>query len=122
MSEEWGESEPVKELRFRIKWIPVGVVFEDGPIDVQGVNPWLYAWQDLHTRIELYHPTYPNQRHMMDIYRIDAPSGQILFATGELSNGVYGFFVPTRKRRWLECLKILAGIAVLAICVWRMTL
>jgi hypothetical protein len=42
----------------------------------------------------LRHPTYPNQTHQYDIYEIGDAERPVRFAAGELSNGVWGFYVP----------------------------
>jgi len=72
-------------------WMPVGICTESQPIDVRGMNPWTRytEWQEI-GEVVLYHPQYPQQKHRMLVYRLD----HIVFATGELSNCVYGFFVP----------------------------
>lgn len=79
-------------------WMPVGVVFEGQEIDVCGLNPWGSAtrdWRPLRKWIVVSHPAYPTQRHRADAYEITAPDGRVVtFAATELSNGVWGFFVP----------------------------
>ncbi len=38
------------------------------------------------------HPHYPDQQHRFDQYSAEATSGETVFAAGEYSNGVWGFF------------------------------
>ena len=75
----------------RTEWLPVGVCMEGEPIKVQNVNPWVHhgEWEPI-GEVILYHPQYPQQKHRMCVYRL----GSVVFATGELSKLVYGFFVP----------------------------
>ena len=41
----------------------------------------------------LPHPDYPDQRHRFAIFDTGPPGNPIRFAAGELSNGVWGFYV-----------------------------
>lgn len=76
-------------------WRLVGVVTEDGSIDVAGLNPWDVRWESTLQRIAVAHPSYPHQRHSLDIWRAAGPDGRsVTFAAGEPSNGVWAFFVP----------------------------
>lgn len=76
-------------------WKPVGIVFEGDPITVEGVNPWAFDWRQVQDEsVELPHPAYPNQRHRMGVYEIEHGGHHVRFATGELSAGVWGFYVP----------------------------
>jgi hypothetical protein len=77
------------------RWAAVGVVSEGSPINIGGVNPWYYDWESLDADVELPHPSYPNQRHRIGVFRISVDGRMILFAAGELSAGVVGFYVPT---------------------------
>ena len=97
-------------------WRLVGVVTEGGSIDVAGLNPWDVRWESTLQRITVAHPSYPEQRHSLAIWRAAAPDRRALtFAAGELSNGVWAFFVPgavnvatiTRNRR--ECKQFPSG-------------
>ena len=74
----------------------VGVVAEGESINVSGLNPWKHKWESLDADAELPHPSYPNQRHRISIYRITVGDQMILFAAGELSMNVWGFYVPER--------------------------
>jgi hypothetical protein len=76
-------------------WRAVGVVIEGRPIRIRDVNVWDYNWTRLpQPSIELSHPSYPSQLHMMDVYEITANGEHVLFAAGELSANVWGFYVP----------------------------
>jgi hypothetical protein len=78
-----------------ITWNAVGVVVEGEPIDVSGVNPWNYEWKVTEKEsIQLPHPSYPSQMYAMSIYKVEVGGRVILFAAGELSANVWGFYLP----------------------------
>jgi hypothetical protein len=47
----------------------------------------------------LPHPAHPHQSHRYDIYDIGDGWNPVRFAVGELSNGVWGFYVPADPPR-----------------------
>ena len=77
------------------KWKAIGVVIEGQDISIDGVsvNPWGPDWHKVGD-VMLPHPAYPNQQHEMSVYRGQRDGKTITFAVGELSAGVYGFYVP----------------------------
>jgi hypothetical protein len=76
-------------------WKPVGVVIEGKPIDIAGLNPWDFEWHQVRDEsVELPHPAFPNQLHPMWIYEIRSADRTAMFAAGELSANVWGFYVP----------------------------
>jgi len=75
-------------------WRFVSIGFENDLVDVGGVNPWNVKWTGTDRRIIVAHPSYPTQRHTMNIYEVTGASPSITFAAGEFSNGVWGFYVP----------------------------
>lgn len=77
------------------EWKAVGVVSEGQAIRFSGINPWNHKWNSLEDPpVELPHPSYPHQKHKMLIYVIEADGCSIMFAAGELSANVWGFYVP----------------------------
>ena len=77
------------------RWGVVGVVVEGSPIDVGGLNPWEHRWHELDVEpIELPHPQYASQMHRMWLYEIEVNGKRVLFAAGELSANVWGFYLP----------------------------
>ncbi|MCA9120593.1 MAG: hypothetical protein H6822_35285 [Planctomycetaceae bacterium] len=77
------------------KWSNVGIVIDGQAIRVGGINPWQHEWHATdQPDIELPHPSYPNQCHRMSIYEISHETKKIVFAAGELSASVWGFYVP----------------------------
>jgi len=77
------------------EWKFVNIVADGQPIMVNGVNPWNHEWVSLDKEpIEVPHPSYPNQKHKMRQYKIVTGNKTIIFAAGEYSNCVWGFYVP----------------------------
>ena len=81
-------------------WANAGIGLEGERLDVGGVNPWSGApWISLHQWIVVSHPAHPRQRHRADIYQVTGPNESLVaFAAAELSNGVWGFYVPDPVR------------------------
>ncbi|MDP3207950.1 MAG: hypothetical protein Q8M65_02270, partial [Rhodoglobus sp.] len=75
-------------------WRAAGVVLDGDPIDLDGVNPWQHSWRDTGEVVWMRHPSYPTQLHDMPEYRIVAAGREVRFASGELSNTVWGFYLP----------------------------
>ncbi len=76
-------------------WRAVGVVLDGDPIDVLGLNPWEHSWRDTGKHAAMRHPSWPTQVHRMPVYTMTEGTRLVTFAAGELSNQVWGFFVPT---------------------------
>jgi len=75
-------------------WHLIEIVSEGTEVDVRRANPWDHSWVRDGTRIRVAHPSYPEQRHLLDVYRINVDDRTITFAAGELSADVWAFFVP----------------------------
>ncbi len=76
-------------------WRAVHVGFANDGLTIDGGDIWKRKWRRTHDPVlQLPHPAYPDQQHYFDIYEMDGPTGPIRFAAGELSNGVWGFYVP----------------------------
>ncbi len=78
-------------------WEPAYVGLEGAGMSIAGINPWLHAhsWRRVQEQhIIVPHPSYPQQRHRAWVYEISSCEKTIRFAATELSNGVWGFYVP----------------------------
>jgi hypothetical protein len=76
------------------RWKTIGVVAEGDDIMVGGLNPWTLEWRSVEEEpLLLPHPSYPDQRHKMNIYEISSGGRRVRFAAGELSANVWGFYV-----------------------------
>ena len=78
------------------KWRNVHVGFENDGLTIAGVEVWREAWRPTGSpSVQLPHPSYPNQHHDFNIVEVGSLGCPIRFAAGELSNGVWGFYVPS---------------------------
>ncbi len=76
-------------------WHDVHVGTEDDGLKIGGIEVWSQDWRPTgEPCLNLPHPSYKHQRHRYDIYEIGNAEHPIRFAAGELSNGVWGFYVP----------------------------
>ena len=110
-------------------WSAVHVGFQNDGLLIGNLDVWRQKWRPSGSTIQLAHPAYPNQSHQYEIYEIGDVDDPIRFAAGELSNGVWGFYVPNpavsvskasmrpgRPRLILGCLgAILVGVFALGI-------
>ncbi|PVG83490.1 hypothetical protein DDE18_09455 [Nocardioides gansuensis] len=75
-------------------WRSIGMCWEGEEIDLQGLNPWEHEWESQSERIVVAHPSYPSQRHDVDVWVIHGPDRVVRFAAGEMSNLAWAFFLP----------------------------
>jgi len=76
-------------------WKLLSAVVEAEFLEIEGVDVWMAKWVKLDVGIlEVPHPSYPQQRHKLWPHYIETDGLTILFAAGELSNGVWCFYVP----------------------------
>lgn len=82
-------------------WVPAGIGFEGDHLDVGGCDPWSETpWKPLHEWVVVAHPEHPAQRSRADVYQLIGLDGlPVTFAATELSNGIWGFFVPADLNR-----------------------
>lgn len=84
-------------------WEFIAAVFESGSLLIDGVDPWSVDWEFVPVgSVMVDDPLYPGRQHRMSAYRLAGVEPVVLFAAGEFSNGVWGFYEPTdRMRRFL---------------------
>jgi hypothetical protein len=76
-------------------WRDVHVGFERDGLKIGGLEVWKHKWRSTGEPIlNLPHPAYKWQTHRYNVYEIGDAGHSVRFAAGELSNGVYGFYVP----------------------------
>jgi hypothetical protein len=76
-------------------WKVLGIAVEGEPIEIGGIDIWSQKWELCNNPpVELSHPSYTNQLHTMSIYKVSLAGKSIIFAAGELSAYVWGFYVP----------------------------
>ena len=78
-------------------WCPLAAVAYGDPVRLNGVNLWDHAWSSMKTYIELPHPAFPNETHRFCLYTINVDSANVIFAAGELSPGIWGFYAPASE-------------------------
>ena len=75
-------------------WRAAHVGLEGDGLTIDGVEIWKQTWHSAgEAPLSLPHPSHPNQRHRFEIYQVGDAQRPIRFAAGELSNGVWGFYV-----------------------------
>lgn len=78
-------------------WKLLSVVVEGESLKIEGVNVWLVKWNSLDVgTLEVPHPSYPQQKHTLWPCYAEDHGKCILFMAGELSNGVWCFYVPRK--------------------------
>jgi hypothetical protein len=76
-------------------WRVAHIGFEDDGLIINDVEVWKQPWRSVDARpVELPHPAHPRQVHRYAIHEIGDASRAVRFAACELSNGVWGFYVP----------------------------
>ena len=74
-------------------WRSVGMCWDGDEFDIEGINPWQHEWVSQGERIVVAHPTYPAQRHDVEIWVIRTPDRVVSFAAGEMSSNAWAFFL-----------------------------
>ncbi|HEV7229113.1 hypothetical protein [Brevundimonas sp.] len=83
-----------KDASASIRWRSIHVGVEGDGVTISGLPVWQHQWRPVRLSVELPHPAHRSQRHRYDVYEIGEPPNAVRFAAGELSNGVWGFYVP----------------------------
>ena len=79
-------------------WRMAAIGWSIDEIKIGGLNVWKQEWRPVKAdKVLLPNPAYPKQIHAYDIYEIGEPSCPVCFAASELSNGVWGFYVPDKN-------------------------
>jgi hypothetical protein len=76
-------------------WREAHIGFANDGLTLDGLDVWQSPWRPVDGfALELPHPAHPQQIHSYDIYDIGPINQPVRFAAGEVSNGVWGFYVP----------------------------
>jgi hypothetical protein len=90
-----GRARTLSESGAASGWKVAHIGFENEDFTLGGLSVWKSEWRKTsEAPIRLWHPAYPEQLHDFRICEIGDASAPVRFAVCELSNGVYGFFVP----------------------------
>lgn len=73
-------------------WRFVGSCFDGDPFAIDGMNVWC-SWAATGERAVVTDPLYPWQIHDLAVWTMTGAERVVEFAAGELSNGVWGFWV-----------------------------
>ncbi len=76
-------------------WREAHIGFSDDGLAIGGLDVWTHEWRRVDTPpLSLCHPAHPQQMHQFTVYEIEEGASVARFAVSELSNGVWGFYVP----------------------------
>ena len=76
-------------------WRFVSSSVEGDMLEISGVRVWEHKWVcRTGERAEVKEPKY-GQSHSFHVYEIDADDRRVIFAAGEFSASVYGFYTPS---------------------------
>jgi hypothetical protein len=77
-----------------MQWQHVGTCVNGGSLVIDGIDVWKYEWTPLANRnANVKDPVY-GQPHEFQVYELAVEERSLLFAAGEFSNCVWGFYVP----------------------------
>jgi hypothetical protein len=78
-----------------LDWTQQHIGVEGDAVEIRGEKVWKQKWRAVEMpSLRLPHPSYPHQYHDFHVYQIGDTKELVRFAAGELSNGVWGFYVP----------------------------
>ena len=76
-------------------WRQAHIGFSDDGLTIGGLNVWALPWRSVDMApLELAHPAYPEEMHRFTVQEVQDGETIARFAASELSNGVWGFYVP----------------------------
>ena len=76
-------------------WINIATCIEGDPVVINDLDLWQHTWHALGgDPIVVAHPSYPEQLHSMRVYELRSSEKIVTFAASELSNGVWGIYIP----------------------------
>ncbi len=77
------------------RWQAVHVGFANDGLRIGGLDVWVLKWVPVGREVAMLpHPAHPAQIHSYEVYDVADDCTRVRFAAGELSNGVWGFYVP----------------------------
>jgi hypothetical protein len=74
-------------------WKYIKAITDGEPFFINGIGIWENEWKDTGKSIHILDPIY-QQPYTLPIYEITNEDSTITFATTELSNCVWGIYVP----------------------------
>jgi len=88
-------------------WRQAHIGFSNDGLKIGGFDVWSLPWRSVDLpSLQLAHPAYPEAMHRFSIQEIQDGQNVVRFAASELSNGVWGFYVP---RHYLSAVSALTA-------------
>ena len=78
-------------------WCYVITVADGQSLRLNGIDVWKNRWVDTGRRVAVKDPLY-GQDFTLHVYEISSGNARALFAAGEWSNCMWGFYVPRRPQ------------------------
>lgn len=76
-------------------WRQAHIGFDNDGLMIGGLGVWTLPWRSVDIPpLQLAHPAYPEEMHRFTVQEIEDGQNVVRFAASELSNGVWGFYVP----------------------------
>ncbi|TWX63247.1 hypothetical protein ESZ36_22410 [Colwellia demingiae] len=76
-------------------WEVYKISIEGQKLMLNGIDIWAHDWKYLDLKpFKAPHPAHPNQMHKYKIWCIEVGNKKAIFAATELSNMVWGFYIP----------------------------
>ena len=75
-------------------WKEAHIGFEGDGLKLGGLKIWGTKWRGTGAGALLPHPAHKSEQHSFHVYEIGPVEDPIRFAACELSNGVWGFYLP----------------------------
>jgi hypothetical protein len=78
-----------------VNWIFLGSTVEKEPFYVKDSNIWDYKWKNVsNDPIVVIDPIHPLETKQIYIYSFNKGDEAIIFAAGEFTYGIWGFYLP----------------------------
>jgi hypothetical protein len=79
----------------KIEWQFAGSCEDGGPFDISGVNVWKHDWKKRKDHKEaVVKDPHHGEDFLFTVYEITVGQQHIVFAAGEFSNCIWGFYTP----------------------------
>ncbi|MCC3160804.1 hypothetical protein LJ737_26440 [Hymenobacter sp. 15J16-1T3B] len=76
-----------------MNWHFIGSCLDGETFRIGGLDVWQHPWTAQPQTARVIDPHYGVAKQF-NVYRLGPPEAPVLFAAGEFSNGVWGFYAP----------------------------
>jgi hypothetical protein len=80
-----------------IAWTYIGHCLDSQPFAIEGVNVWKHQWHRRRGETAVVDDPQYGQTFEFSVYEIVTPKKRIVFAAGEFSNCIWGFYRPATQ-------------------------